>query len=83
MSIHVQVKVFQNWDKIQGKKSWYQKKGIIIMYLDLKYQSPNTSGSKHVVQVKVFRTRSKLKVTRSNVLVPKEWFLHNASISQV
>jgi hypothetical protein len=57
------------------------------MHLYLKYQSPNAFGSKEIAQVKVvfFKTRSKfkIKVTRSKVLVPKEKSHHNASISQV
>jgi hypothetical protein len=51
------------------------------MHLDLKYQSPNTFGSKDIAQVKsfFFKIRSKIKV---QVLIPKEGSLHNASISQ-
>ena len=54
------------------------------MNLYLKYQSPNTFGSKDKVQVKDFEklktmSKFKIKVTRSKVLVPKERSLHNAS----
>jgi hypothetical protein len=43
----------------------------MAMHLYLKYQSLNTFGSKDIAQVKLFKTRSKfkIKVTRSNVLV--------------
>ena len=56
------------------------------------YQSPNKFGSKDIAQVKVFQNevkiqdqshKFKIKVTRSNVFIPKEWSLHNASTSQV
>jgi hypothetical protein len=30
-----QIKVFQNWVKVQGQTSWYQKKGLFIMHLYL------------------------------------------------
>jgi hypothetical protein len=56
------------------------------MHLYLKYQNSSTYGSKDIAQVKVFfktRSKFKIKVTRSKVLVPKERSLHNASISQV
>jgi hypothetical protein len=36
--------------------SGYQEKGLFIMHLYFKYQSPNTFGSKDIVQVKVFVT---------------------------
>jgi hypothetical protein len=54
-----------------------KKKCLFKMHLYLKYQNLNTFGSKDVVQpvqVKVFKTRSKfkIKVTRSKVLVPKK-----------
>jgi hypothetical protein len=55
------------------------------MHLHLKYQSLNTTGSKDIVHVKgyFFKTKSKFKITRSIVFIPKERSLHHASISQV
>jgi hypothetical protein len=34
--------------------SWYQKRGLFIIHLYLKYQGLNTFGSKDIAQVKVF-----------------------------
>jgi hypothetical protein len=56
----------------QGQKSWYEKKGVFIMHLYLKYQNPNTFGSKDKVQVRVF---SKLgQSSRSRSQGQKPWY---------
>jgi hypothetical protein len=53
--------------------SWYQKKGLFIMHLYLKYQSSSTYGSKDIAQVKVFfKTRSVFFKTRSQG--QKSWY---------
>jgi hypothetical protein len=70
----------------QGQKSWYQKKGLIMRYLYLKYQNPILYGLKDIAQVKVFfktRSKFKIKVTRSKLLVPKERSLHEVSICEI
>jgi hypothetical protein len=38
-----------------GHNFLYQMKSIFIMYINLKYQSPNTFGSIDKIQVKVFQ----------------------------
>jgi hypothetical protein len=51
------------------------------MHLYFKYQSSSTFGSKDIAQVKVFQIRSKLKikVTRSKVLIKNERSLHETN----
>jgi hypothetical protein len=55
------------------------------MHLYLKYQSPNTIGSRDIVKVKFFKTRSKfkIKVTRSKFLVQNERSLHEVPICAI
>ena len=50
------VKVFENLVKVQGQKSWYQKKGLFMRYLYVKYQNHIPYGSKDIAKVKVFVT---------------------------
>jgi hypothetical protein len=52
------------------------------MHLYLKYQSPNTFGSKDITQVKVFQNYVKVQ-TRSKVLVQNERSLHEVSICEI
>jgi hypothetical protein len=62
----------------------YQKKGLFMRYLYVKYLNPIPYGSKDIAQVKVFfKTRSKFKVTKSKVLVPKGKSLHEVSICEI
>jgi hypothetical protein len=53
-----------------------------MRYLNVKYQNSIPYGSKDISQVKVFKTRSKfkIKVTRSKVLVPKERSHHEVYV---
>jgi hypothetical protein len=56
-----QVKVFSKLgqssrSRLQGQKSWYQKKDLFMRYLYVKYQSPIPYDSKDIAQVKVFAT---------------------------
>jgi hypothetical protein len=55
------------------------------MHLYFKYQSSSTFGSKDIAQIKVFKTRSKfkIKVTRSKVLVQNEKSLHEVPICEI
>ena len=45
----------------QGQKSWYQKNGLFIMHLYLKYQRPNTFGSIDMALGKVFQNQVKVQ----------------------
>ena len=51
-----------------------------MRYLYVKYQNPISYGSKDIAKVKIFKTRSKFKVTKSKVLLPNEQSLHEVSI---
>jgi hypothetical protein len=53
-----------------------------MRYLNVKYQNPIPYGSKDIAQVNFFfktRSKFKIKVTRSKLLVPKERSLHEVS----
>jgi hypothetical protein len=53
-----------------------------MRYLYVKYHNPISYGSKDKARLKFFKTRSKfkIKVTRSKVLVPRELSFHEVSI---
>ena len=55
-----------------GQNFWHQWKGLVTRNVHMKYESPTSSGSEAMTQVKVFKSRSnsKVKVTRSKILVP-------------
>jgi hypothetical protein len=51
--------------KVTSSKVLLLKKGVFIMHLYLKYQSPNTFGSKDIAQVKVFFKLGQTSKSRS------------------
>ena len=52
----------------RGKEFWFQQEGLARRNTHVKYKSPISCGSKVVAKVKIFKSRSKVKVkvTRSN-----------------
>jgi hypothetical protein len=67
----------------QCQKSWYEKKGLFMMHHHLKYKGSKALGSKILSRLKFFKTRSKFKITRSNVLIPKEMSVHEISLCEI
>ena len=75
LKVMAKVKVFKSsWSRSQGQKLWFHVKGLVKRNTHVQYESPISYGLK--VMAKVFKSRSKFKVTQVKNMVPCERSWH-------